>query len=138
MGISIADFTGDGLMDIFIANDTEPNFLFVNQGNGTFKESGLEYGVAYNDEGDSVSGMGSDAKDFDNDGWVDIIYNDLAGQVFAHSQKRRRKVIQRSNLVHQAWPVDPESVGMEHWVHRLQQRRLEGRLLREWRCGRPD
>jgi enediyne biosynthesis protein E4 len=83
MGISIADFTGNGLMDIFIANDTEPNFLFVNQGNGTFKESGLEYGVAYNDDGDSVSGMGSDAKDFDNDGWVDIIYNDLAGQVFA-------------------------------------------------------
>ena len=82
MGISIADFTGDGLMDIFIANDTEPNFLFVNQGNGTFKESGLEYGVAYNDEGDFVSGMGSDAKDFDNDGWVDILYNDLAGQVF--------------------------------------------------------
>ncbi|MGA7242801.1 MAG: CRTAC1 family protein [Terracidiphilus sp.] len=83
MGISIADFTGDGLMDIFIANDTEPNFLFVNQGNGTFKESALEYGVAYNEEGFSVSGMGSDAKDFDNDGWVDIIYNDLAGQVFA-------------------------------------------------------
>jgi len=83
MGISIADFTGDGLMDIFIANDTEPNFLFVNHGNGTFKESGLEYGVAYNENGKSVSGMGSDAKDFDNDGWVDIIYNDLAGQVFA-------------------------------------------------------
>jgi hypothetical protein len=83
MGISIADFTGNGLMDIFIANDTEPNFLFINQGNGTFRESGLEYGVAYNDEGDSVSGMGSDAKDFDNDGFVDIIYNDLAGQIFA-------------------------------------------------------
>ena len=83
MGISIADFTGDGLMDIFIANDTEPNFLFINQGNGTFKESSLDYGVAYNEEGDSVSGMGSDAKDFDNDGRVDIIYNDLAGQVFA-------------------------------------------------------
>jgi hypothetical protein len=82
MGISIADFTGNGLMDIFIANDTEPNFLFINQGNGTFKESGLEYGVAYNEQGYSVSGMGSDAKDFDNDGWVDIIYNDLAGQVF--------------------------------------------------------
>ncbi len=83
MGISIADFNGDGLMDIFIANDTEPNFLFINQGNGTFKESSLDYGVAYNDEGDSVSGMGSDAKDFDNDGGVDILYNDLAGQVFA-------------------------------------------------------
>jgi hypothetical protein len=82
MGISIADFTGDDLMDIFIANDTEPNFLFINQGNGTFKESGLEYGVAYNDRGYAISGMGSDAKDFNNDGWVDIIYNDLAGQVF--------------------------------------------------------
>ena len=82
MGISIADFNGDELMDVFIANDTEPNFLFINQGNGTFKESGLEFGVAYNAQGASVSGMGSDAKDFDNDGWVDILYNDLAGQVY--------------------------------------------------------
>jgi hypothetical protein len=82
MGISIADFNGDGLMDIFVANDTEPNFLFINQGNGTFKESGLEYGVAYNADGTSVSGMGCDAKDFNNDGWVDIVYNDLYGQVF--------------------------------------------------------
>jgi enediyne biosynthesis protein E4 len=82
MGISIADFTDDGRMDIFIANDTEPNFLFINQGNGTFKESALDYGVAYNEHGHTVSGMGSDAKDFNNDGWVDIVYNDLAGQVF--------------------------------------------------------
>jgi hypothetical protein len=82
MGVSIADFNGDGLMDVFIANDTEPNFLFINQGNGTFKESGLELGVAYNANGSSVSGMGSDARDFDNDGWVDIVYNDLSGQVF--------------------------------------------------------
>lgn len=82
MGISIADFNGDGFMDIFVANDTEPNFLFLNQGNGTFKESGLDLGVAYNEQGDSVSGMGCDAKDFDNDGAVDIVYNDLSGQVF--------------------------------------------------------
>ncbi len=82
MGIAIADFNGDGLMDVFIANDTEPNFLFLNQGDGTFKEAGLEMGVAYNSNGDRVSGMGSDAKDFDNDGWPDIVYNDLAGQAF--------------------------------------------------------
>jgi enediyne biosynthesis protein E4 len=82
MGISIADFNGDGLMDIFIANDTERNFLFVNQGNGTFKEEGLLYGVAYNEDGTTVSGMGSDAKDFNNDGWVDIVFNDLAGEVY--------------------------------------------------------
>jgi enediyne biosynthesis protein E4 len=82
MGISIADYDRDGWMDIFVSNDTEPNFLFMNQGNGTFKERGLELGVAYNMQGDSVSGMGSDAKDVDNDGWVDVVYNDLSGQVF--------------------------------------------------------
>ncbi len=82
MGISIADFNGDGLMDIFVANDTEPNFLFINNGNGIYKESALEYGVAYNAQGESVSGMGCDAGDFDNDGWVDIVYNDLSGQAF--------------------------------------------------------
>jgi enediyne biosynthesis protein E4 len=82
MGIAIADFAGNGRMDIFVANDTEPNFLFINQGDGTFKETGLEFGVAYNAQGDSVSGMGCDAKDFDNDGRVDVLYNDLSGQVF--------------------------------------------------------
>ena len=82
MGISIADVTGDGRMSVFIANDTERNFLFVNQGDGTFKEQGLLRGVAYNTLGTAVSGMGSDAKDYDNDGLVDIVYNDLAGQIF--------------------------------------------------------
>jgi hypothetical protein len=82
MGIDIADFNGDGLMDVFIANDTERNLLFINQGDGTFKEQALLYGVAYNELGATVSGMGSDAKDFDNDGMADIVYNDLAGQVF--------------------------------------------------------
>ncbi len=81
MGIAIADFNGDGLMDIFIANDSEPNSLFINQGNGTFKEQGLLYGAAYGQAGATVSSMGADAKDFDNDGWVDIVYNDLAGQI---------------------------------------------------------
>jgi hypothetical protein len=82
MGVSVADFNGDGRMDIFIANDTEPNLLYVNQGNGVFKEEGQEYGVAYNEQGALVSGMGSDARDFDNDGFVDVITNDLAGQLF--------------------------------------------------------
>jgi hypothetical protein len=82
MGISIADFDGDGWMDVFVANDTEQNLLFLNQGNGKFKELGLSYGVAYNDTGTVVSGMGSDAKDYDNDGWVDIAYNDLRSQTF--------------------------------------------------------
>ena len=82
MGISIADFNNDGLPDVFIANDTEPNSLFINQGNGTFEEKGLELGVAYNDSAHTGSSMGSDAKDYDNDGNVDIFYNNLMGQVW--------------------------------------------------------
>ncbi|MEI9975974.1 MAG: VCBS repeat-containing protein [Ignavibacteriota bacterium] len=78
MGISIADFNNDGWPDIFIANDTEPNSLFLNRKNGTFEEQGLERGVAFNDSGHTGSSMGSDAKDFDNDGNVDIFYNNLA------------------------------------------------------------
>ena len=72
MGISIADFNDDGCQDVFIANDTEPNSLFINKGNGTFEDQGLQLGVAYNDSAKAVSSMGSDAKDYDNDGRVDI------------------------------------------------------------------
>jgi enediyne biosynthesis protein E4 len=82
MGISIADFNNDGWPDVFIANDTEPNSLFINQGNGKFEEKGMEWGVAYNDSAQTGSSMGSDAKDYDNDGNVDIFYNNLKGQVW--------------------------------------------------------
>jgi hypothetical protein len=91
MGIAIADFNSDGWSDVFIANDTEPNFLFLNQGNGSFKEVGLPYGVAYNESGSPVSGMGADAKDYDNDGAVDIFYNDLMGQIWALFRNQRGK-----------------------------------------------
>jgi enediyne biosynthesis protein E4 len=88
MGISIADFNDDGRPDVFIANDTEPNSLFLNRGNGKFEEKGLEMGVAYDDNAHSGSSMGCDAKDFDNDGKVDIFYNNLMGQVWALLRNR--------------------------------------------------
>ena len=52
------DFNGDGKIDLFVANDSDPNFLFINQGNGTFKESGLDQGVAFNADGRVQSNMG--------------------------------------------------------------------------------
>jgi hypothetical protein len=91
MGIGIADFNDDGWTDVFVANDTEPNFLFLNQHDGTFKEVGLLYGVAYNDEGATVSAMGCDVKDYDNDGWVDVFYNNLMGQIWALFRNLRGK-----------------------------------------------
>jgi len=115
MGISIADFNGDGRMDVFIANDTVRNHLFLNQGKGSFKESGVEYGAAYNEQGSTVSGMGSDAKDYNNDGWVDIIYNDLVGEVFGllrnEGGERFEDVTRKSGVYTLSKPLSGWSVG---------------------------
>ena len=81
MGLGIADFNSDGRPDVFVANDTVQNFLYLNQGDGTFREVSLMFGVAYNTSAAEVSGMGADAKDFNNDGLVDIFYNDLKNQI---------------------------------------------------------
>ncbi|MEZ5356118.1 MAG: CRTAC1 family protein [Bryobacteraceae bacterium] len=82
MGIAISDMNGDTWPDIFIANDTERNFLYVNRKDGTFQEQGMLRGVSYNDDGATVSAMGADVKDYDNDGWPDVFYNDLMGQIW--------------------------------------------------------
>lgn len=67
------DFNQDGKIDIFVANDSDPNFLFVNQGNGTFKESGFERGVAFNSDGRAQSNMGVAVGDYYNQGRLDIV-----------------------------------------------------------------
>ena len=82
MGIAIADYDGDGYPDIFITNDTMPNFLFHNQRNGTFAEIALDAGVALPDDGNAVSGMGTDFRDYNNDGLPDIVFTALQGQTF--------------------------------------------------------
>jgi enediyne biosynthesis protein E4 len=88
MGIAIADFDGNGFSDVFVANDTEPNFLYMNQGGGRFKEESWAWGVAYDDQGAVVSGMGADARDYDDDGWPDVFYNNLKGQLWALFQNQ--------------------------------------------------
>jgi hypothetical protein len=89
MGVAVADFNRDGWADVFVANDTEPNFLFVNQRNGKFEETALLRGVAYDSTGGRVSAMGCDARDYDNDGWTDIFYNNLQNQVHALFSNQR-------------------------------------------------
>lgn len=72
MGLGVADFDGDGWIDVYVGNDTVPAFLFHNQGDGTFEEIGFESGTAYTYSGHAVSGMGVDAKDVNNDGLPDL------------------------------------------------------------------
>ncbi len=80
MGIGVADFNEDGWPDVFVANDTLPNSLFLNQGDGTFKEVAAESFVAYTDNGKAVSGMGVDARDIDNDGRPDVFETAMVGE----------------------------------------------------------
>ena len=82
MGLGVADFDGDGWTDVFVANDTVPAFLFMNNRNGTFTESAFERAVAYTEGGNAVSGMGADARDVDNDGWPDVFETALANETF--------------------------------------------------------
>jgi hypothetical protein len=80
MGLGIADFDRDGWTDVFVANDTEPNFLFRNLRNGQFEETGFVAGVAYPESGRALSGMGADARDIDDDGRPDIFHTALGGE----------------------------------------------------------
>jgi enediyne biosynthesis protein E4 len=71
-GVVATDIDNDGRMDLFVANDTLPNFLFRNRGGGKFEEIALEAGVAYSEGGRPRSGMGVDSADYDQDGWMDL------------------------------------------------------------------
>ncbi len=82
MGIAFADYDQDGFVDVIVGNDTEPNFLFRNLGNGRFQESALLAGIAFNDDGRAVSSMGVDFRDYDNDGRPDLFITALANETF--------------------------------------------------------
>jgi hypothetical protein len=82
MGVAFADIDGDGLTDIFVANDSVRNFLFRNRGDGTFQEIGLEAGVALRDDGFAIAGMGGDLRDFDNDGLPDLVVSGILNDSF--------------------------------------------------------
>jgi hypothetical protein len=82
MGLAFADVNRDGYTDIFVANDSIRSFLFENQRDGTFKEAGLEYGVALREDGSAIAGMGNDLRDVNNDGLPDIFVTGMINDTF--------------------------------------------------------
>jgi len=82
LGVAFADYDEDGFTDIFVANDGMQQYLFHNNGNGTFTELGLEAGAALSEDGRRLSGMGVVFQDYDNDGRPDVIVTELPREIY--------------------------------------------------------
>ncbi len=107
LGVVATDINSDGRMDLFVANDTVQNFLFLNRGpaaNGRWKweEVGLQAGVGFSESGQARSGMGVDAADFDADGWQDLFVANVDHEMFSVYQNNKdetfRDVAQASDV----------------------------------------
>ncbi|SPF44162.1 conserved exported hypothetical protein [Candidatus Sulfotelmatobacter kueseliae] len=88
-GVVAADINNDGRLDLYVTNDTVPNFLFVNRGKGRFEEAGMLAGVGLSSFGKPRSGMGVDAADYDQDGWIDLFEANVDQEMYSlyHNDK---------------------------------------------------
>ena len=83
LGLALLDYDNDGWMDLFVANDTEPNKLYHNNKNGTFTDEGIAAGVAFSAAGTARAGMGVDAADYDGSGRASIIIGNFTNESMA-------------------------------------------------------
>ena len=83
LGVVWGDYNNDGWPDLYVANDSTPNVLFLNRQNGTFSEEGVAAGVAFSADGREQAGMGVDSGDYNNDGWLDLYVTN-----FSHDYNR--------------------------------------------------
>ncbi len=83
LGVAFADYDGDGFTDIFVSNDGMQQYLFHNNGEGTFTECALESGVAFTADGKGMSGMGAVFQDYDNDGRPDVLVTVLPREIYS-------------------------------------------------------
>ncbi len=81
LGVCIFDYNSDGLLDIFEANDTQPNKLYHNNGDGTFIETGLNVGIAYSENGVATGAMGIDAGDYDGSGRESLVIGNFSNEM---------------------------------------------------------
>jgi len=87
-GVVATDINNDGWMDLFVANDTVANFLFVNRQGRRFEEVGFTAGVAFSEQGKARSGMGVDSADFNQDGWMDLFVTNLDHELYGFYQNK--------------------------------------------------
>jgi|HubBroStandDraft_6_1064221.scaffolds.fasta_scaffold50450_2 hypothetical protein len=87
-GVVATDVNNDGWMDLFVANDTVANFLFMNRGGKRFEEAGFTAGVSFGEGGKARSGMGVDSADVNQDGWMDLFVSNLNHEFYGFYQNR--------------------------------------------------
>jgi enediyne biosynthesis protein E4 len=83
LGVALIDYNGDARMDLFVANDTQPNRLYQNKGDGTFTDVGMTAGVAFNEAGVARAGMGVDAADYDGSGRQGLLIGNFSNEMMA-------------------------------------------------------
>ena len=125
LGVVCGDVDNDGDVDIFVANDTTPNFLYLNDGDGTFTEDAFFAGVALSEEGRAYSGMGANLGDFDNDGYLDIVITNFQEQTNSLYQNAQdgffdevsfAKGVGEKSLPYLAWGVDFVDFDNDGWL----------------------
>lgn len=112
MGLAFGDMDGDGRLDVFVTNDTAPNFLFHNEGGGRFQEVAGPSGVAFNDDGRALSSMGADFRDWDNDGQDDLFITALTNETFPLFRNQAKGVFADRTYVSQ---VGKATLAMGGW-----------------------
>ena len=83
LGVAVLDYNGDGWPDLLIANDTQPNKLYLNQKNGTFEERAVSAGIAFSEDGIARAGMGVDAADYDRSGRPSLLITNFSNQMIS-------------------------------------------------------
>ena len=83
LGVALIDYNNDGRLDLFVANDTQPNRLYRNKGDGTFVDVAVTAGVAFNEAGVARAGMGVDAADYDGSGRQSLVIGNFSNEMMA-------------------------------------------------------
>jgi len=100
LGVVATDINNDGWMDLFVANDTVQNFLFINRGKNQWEETALAAEVGFSDNGQARSGMGVDAADLNGDGWEDLFVANVDQEMFSVYENNKNETFRDTARTH--------------------------------------